>query len=165
MNQWQLKYYDAMRCLSQGHNELIKQHNKSMVSCQKGPTHHAYAWQIGPFWQDTLEMKVTVLYQEMSYNIMPPWTTLSLNQLALICRRHFQAHIVKWNFLCNKSRRSKEWSTAYHISIDKWSPNKLCHSWGRKKEKKLSSSVLSMAYNRNQCLITNLSHPSRHTTQ
>ena len=29
-------------------------HN-SMVSCQKGPTHLAYAWQIGPFWQDTLE--------------------------------------------------------------------------------------------------------------
>ena len=23
------------------------------VSCQKGPTRHAYAWQIGPFWQDT----------------------------------------------------------------------------------------------------------------
>ena len=28
----------------------------SRVSCQKGPTHHAYAWQIGPFWQDTLDM-------------------------------------------------------------------------------------------------------------
>ena len=28
-----------------------------MVSCQKGPTRHAYAWQIGPFWQNTLEMK------------------------------------------------------------------------------------------------------------
>ena len=28
----------------------------SMVSCQKGPTHHAYAWQIGPFWQDTLDI-------------------------------------------------------------------------------------------------------------
>ena len=27
----------------------------SMVSCQKGPTRHAYAWQIGPFWQDTLD--------------------------------------------------------------------------------------------------------------
>ena len=26
----------------------------SRVSCQKGPTHHTYAWQIGPFWQDTL---------------------------------------------------------------------------------------------------------------
>ena len=24
----------------------------SRVSCQKGPTRHAYAWQIGPFWQD-----------------------------------------------------------------------------------------------------------------
>ena len=28
-----------------------------MVSCQKGPTRHAYAWQIGPFWQDTLDIK------------------------------------------------------------------------------------------------------------
>ena len=28
----------------------------SMVSCQKGRTCHAYAWQIGPFWQDTLEL-------------------------------------------------------------------------------------------------------------
>ena len=27
-----------------------------MVSCQKGPTRHAYAWQIGPFWQGTLEI-------------------------------------------------------------------------------------------------------------
>ena len=29
-----------------------------LVSCQKGPTHHAYAWQIGPFWQDTLDIIV-----------------------------------------------------------------------------------------------------------
>ena len=29
----------------------------SMVSCQKGPTRHAYARQIGPFWQDTLDMR------------------------------------------------------------------------------------------------------------
>ena len=29
---------------------------KSRVYCPKGPTCHAYAWQIGPFWQDTLEM-------------------------------------------------------------------------------------------------------------
>ena len=28
----------------------------SMVSCQKGPTRHEYAWQIGPFWQDTLDI-------------------------------------------------------------------------------------------------------------
>ena len=29
---------------------------RSMVSRQKGPTRHAYAWWIGPFWQDTLEV-------------------------------------------------------------------------------------------------------------
>ena len=27
-----------------------------MVSCQKGPTCHVHARQIGPFWQDTLDM-------------------------------------------------------------------------------------------------------------
>ena len=27
-----------------------------MVSCQKGPTRHACACQIGPFWQDTLDI-------------------------------------------------------------------------------------------------------------
>ena len=32
-------------------------HN-SMVSCQKGPTRHAYAWQIGPFGQDTFELRL-----------------------------------------------------------------------------------------------------------
>ena len=33
-----------------------------MVSCQKGPTRHAYAWQIGPFWQDTLYMDLPIGY-------------------------------------------------------------------------------------------------------
>ena len=31
-----------------------------MVSCQKGPTRHAYAWQIGPFWQDILDIQVVM---------------------------------------------------------------------------------------------------------
>ena len=30
--------------------------NNSMVSCLKGPTRHAYAWQIGPFWQGTIDI-------------------------------------------------------------------------------------------------------------
>ena len=30
----------------------------SRVSCQKGPTRHARAWQIGPFWQDTLDVSL-----------------------------------------------------------------------------------------------------------
>ena len=33
-----------------------------MVSCQKGPTRHAYAWQIEPFWQDTLECHQAFVY-------------------------------------------------------------------------------------------------------
>ena len=36
-----------------------------MVSCQKGPTRHAYAWQIGPFWQDTLELFDVLRIQHM----------------------------------------------------------------------------------------------------
>ena len=34
----------------------------SMVSCQKGPTRHAHAWQIGPFWQDTLDIMLCLRY-------------------------------------------------------------------------------------------------------
>ena len=45
------------------HNEHMCwiEYNISRVSCQKGPTRHAYArhayaWQIGSFWQDTLDI-------------------------------------------------------------------------------------------------------------
>ena len=31
---------------------------ESRVSCQKGPTLHAYARQIGPFWQDNLGIEI-----------------------------------------------------------------------------------------------------------
>ena len=34
---------------------LLSMYDKSRVSCQKGPTRHAYAWQMGPFWQHTLD--------------------------------------------------------------------------------------------------------------
>ena len=42
------------RCNGAKSHSAVKRN--SMVSCQKGPTRHAYAWQIGPFWQDTLEL-------------------------------------------------------------------------------------------------------------
>ena len=42
-----------------------------MVSCQKGPTRHAYAWQIGPFWQDTLELLNAVIQRQLQWNISP----------------------------------------------------------------------------------------------
>ena len=38
----------------------------SKVSCQKDPTRHAYAWQVGPFWQDTLD----VMYEVFDVNIL-----------------------------------------------------------------------------------------------
>ena len=41
-----------------------------MVSCQKGPTRHAYAWLIGPFWQDTLEL----FWDDCSAIWKPYWT-------------------------------------------------------------------------------------------
>ena len=31
-----------------------------MESLQKGPTRHTYAWQLGPFWQDTLDIFSTM---------------------------------------------------------------------------------------------------------
>ena len=39
----------------------------SRVSCQKGPTRHAYAWQIGPFWQDTLDINQIIQVITTSY--------------------------------------------------------------------------------------------------
>ena len=43
------------------HKKNKKKHSSpsqasSRVSCQKGPTRHAYAWRVGPFWRDTLEL-------------------------------------------------------------------------------------------------------------
>ena len=45
-----------MICFKQFHLYLIHTDLISMVSCQKDPARHAYAWQIGPYWQDTLDM-------------------------------------------------------------------------------------------------------------
>ena len=35
----------------------------SMVSCQEGPTHIAFALQIGAFWQDTLVMASMAIFK------------------------------------------------------------------------------------------------------
>ena len=34
----------------------LEELHTSRVPCQKGPICHAWAWQVGPFWQDTLNM-------------------------------------------------------------------------------------------------------------
>ena len=38
------------------------------MSYQKGPTRHAYAWQIGPFWQDTLELLTQIQCATVIFN-------------------------------------------------------------------------------------------------
>ena len=50
-----------------------------MVSCQKGPTRHANAWQIGPLWQDTLDMLTSDLLHNLteSHTILQHTTELS----------------------------------------------------------------------------------------
>ena len=43
-----------------------------MVSCQRAPTSHAYAWQIGPFWQDTLDMLSAAKNSYIEFKIWQP---------------------------------------------------------------------------------------------
>ena len=58
---WKLLMKRAHEALRIGSDEFTNSvRYNSMVSCQKGPTRHAYAWQIGPFWQDTLELLVHI---------------------------------------------------------------------------------------------------------
>ena len=47
-----------------------------MVSYQKGPTCHAYAWKIGPFWQDTIDIAFFLLYAVDSIAVLlEPYTS------------------------------------------------------------------------------------------
>ena len=51
---------DPVSSLLQQAKEIWQLHIEvSRISCQKGPTRHAYASQIGPFWQDTLNMRMS----------------------------------------------------------------------------------------------------------
>ena len=53
----------------------MQQIHISMASCQKGSTRHAYAWQIGPFWQDTLDFFKCINLRVMS---MPRATAINI---------------------------------------------------------------------------------------
>ena len=67
INNWRLD--GRSQCYGNGDSTVLHQaidSNHFMVSCQKGPTRHAYAWQIGPFWQDTLDFWVASSWQCMS---------------------------------------------------------------------------------------------------
>ena len=66
----------------------------SRVSCQKGPTRDAYAWQIGPFWQDTFD-----IYDRKTHH----WHTLAVfgetHQIESIITYQFgylHDNVIKW---------------------------------------------------------------------
>ena len=75
------------------------------VSCQKGPTHHVYAWQIGPFWQDNLELcqgnntvwigqqqsKLLQFFMINCEELTDPITHIKLNYFNLIKINHHKA--------------------------------------------------------------------------
>ena len=63
----------------------------SRVSCQKGPTRHAYARQIGPFWQDTLDMK-------MIGDVLTVLTLLILNDTNLCYMISIWHNVIKCKF-------------------------------------------------------------------
>ena len=52
-----------------------------MVSCQKGPTRHAYAWQIGPFQQDT-------------HDVYHTKSTINLNRICEVLYHTFYVNVV-----------------------------------------------------------------------
>ena len=43
----------------------------SRISCQKGHSRHAYAWRIGPFWQDTLDIYNTMSMAQHKTAVTP----------------------------------------------------------------------------------------------
>ena len=71
--------------------------DKSMVSCQKGPTRHDYAWQIGPFWQDTLEIQLCGKFGRLYWTKMLTYNTNPSHHIGL---QNFAA-LFSCNGLCS----------------------------------------------------------------
>ena len=67
----------------------------SRLFCQKGPTCHAYAWPIGPFWQDTLVIISKRICRIYAPEICNGWVQILLNQITFPWQMH--QHI--WKFI------------------------------------------------------------------
>ena len=83
----------------------------SMVSCQKGPTRHAYAWQIGPFWQDTLAIKSVEAHSLAS-------SVLTATDAPM--QRHLQKHRWRQPLPLEKHREKqfpKLWNLSRHAAL------------------------------------------------
>ena len=67
----------------------------SMVSCQKGPTRHAYAWQIGPFSQDTFDISnifTITAFQRQHKAAIAMWCLSNANKMISIPEVEHNSH-------------------------------------------------------------------------
>ena len=101
-------------------NMLIpKVTHMSRVSCQKGPTHHAYAWQIGPFWQDTLDVGIPVSQAQPALMVIKlprhPWRVKASISITPMKHQHcnWPLHNMLWNDGLTIGKR-------FPIQIDVW---------------------------------------------
>ena len=72
----------------------------SMVSCHKGPTRHAYAWQIGPFlagyhrcvYGFVMLYFELVLLLDVSFGLWVLWLLVSVSVCLSVCVNHLLIH-------------------------------------------------------------------------
>ena len=93
-----------------------------MVSCQKGHTRHAYAWQIGPFWQDTLDMKYYTALNDMQAKFHVQ-TELMKTNTRRWCNFDILLVVPYWDGI-----RKLEADIEYHGN---WKTNILLHAWSK----------------------------------
>ena len=77
---------------------------------KKGPTCHAYAWQIGPVWQDTLDMQNGLLYTSPHGVVLmhryaiahPEQTPTAIWAGSPIDKKSTLFQVMAWHQSCNK---------------------------------------------------------------
>ena len=85
-----------------------------MVSSQKGPTRHAYAWQIGPFWQDTLDMSYSSFLVKQTFSDSSTTRTPCTRK---ICKWQVIAAQLAHNSIPLLLHFLRKQSTIWHLSI------------------------------------------------
>ena len=121
---WIFSFYRSTCVIIINQHNAMDCYNISRVSCQKGPTRHAYAWQIGPFWQDTLDMiSIETHLQHSSREIN---FVHNIHFSCPIALKFFTGQILRntvsrpcsvWNITTNMLLRNKLWASEIWVSV------------------------------------------------